>query len=83
MKSLDALRGIQVDVAFLPLDGRLGEAFYWGFHQFMETISCQKAFPMHCWGDFSVVGRLLALEESKKYRSLVADISEDGQTFVL
>ena len=83
LKSLDALRGTQVDVAFLPLDGRLGEAFHWGFHQFMETIACRKAFPMHCWGDFSVVGRLLTLEESRRYRSLVADISADGQVFVL
>lgn len=82
LKSLEALKGTQVDVAFLPLDGRLGDAFYWGFHQFMEAVSCKKAFPMHCWGDFSVVGRLLGLEESKNYRSLVAEISEEGQLFV-
>lgn len=83
LKSLDALKGTEVDVAFLPLDGRLGDAFYWGFHQFMETVKCKKAFPMHCWGDFSVVGRLIALPEAKKYRSLVANISEDGQVFCI
>ena len=83
LKSLDALKGMKVDAAFLPLDGRLGDAFYWGFHQFMETIQCKKAFPMHCWGDFSVVNKLKELPESKAYRSQVADISGECQVFYL
>lgn len=83
LKSLAALQGIKVDAAFLPLDGRLGEAFYWGFHQFMETIECKKAFPMHCWGDFSVVERLKQLPESKPYCSRVADILKEEQVFYL
>jgi len=83
LKSLAALKGIKVDAAFLPLDGRLGDAFYWGFQQFMETIECTKAFPMHCWGDFSVVERLKLLPESRPYRSRVADISKEGQIFDL
>lgn len=81
LKSLGILKGTQVDVAFLPLDGRLGAAFYWGLHQFMETITCRKVFPMHCWGDFSVIERLKQLPESKQYRSLVVDISGDAQVF--
>jgi len=83
LKSLLALKGTAVDVAFLPLDGRLGDAFWWGFHQFMETIDCKIAFPMHCWEDFSVIGRLKELPESKPYRSRVADIMENGQSFIL
>lgn len=82
LKSLAALKGLSVDVAFLPLDGRLGEAFYWGFHQFMESIDCKYAFPMHCWEDFSVIPRLKQLSESQPYRARVADIMENGQTFV-
>lgn len=83
LKSLEALKGTCVDAAFLPLDGRLGDAFYWGFHQFMETIDCKIAFPMHCWEDFSVIPRFKALPESKRYRARVADISENGQTFLI
>lgn len=81
LKSLAALKGTSVDVAFLPLDGRLGDAFYWGFHRFMECIDCKLAFPMHCWEDFSVIPRLKALPESKPYRGRVADITENGQSF--
>ena len=83
LKSLHALKDTEVDVAFLPLDGRLGEAYYWGFHQFMESIKCKKAFPMHCWGDFSVVERLLQQPEAKRYRSLVAEVCAEGQEFLL
>lgn len=83
LKSLSALKGTAVDVAFLPLDGRLGDAFWWGFHQFMETIDCKVAFPMHCWEDFSVIPRLKELPESKAYRVRVADIAENGQVFVI
>lgn len=83
LKSLAELKGTSVDAAFLPLDGRLGDAFYWGFHRFMETIPCKKAFPMHCWGDFSVVKKLMELPESKAYRGKIADISKDGQVFEL
>ncbi len=82
-RSLADLQGLAVDVAFLPLDGRLGKAFYWGFHQFMQQITCRLAFPMHCWGDFSVVPRLKELPESKGYRMQVADITGDGQVFDL
>lgn len=80
-KSLSVLRGTSVDVAFLPLDGRLGEAFYWGFHQFMEAIYCKIAFPMHCWEDFSVIPRLKEQPESKPYRARIADITKNSQIF--
>lgn len=80
-KSLQELQDVVVDVAFLPLDGRLGDAFYWGFHKFMQQIQCRLAFPMHCWGDFSVISRLKELPESAPYRSRMADITEDGQVF--
>ena len=83
LKSLAVLKGTSVDVVFLPLDGRLGDAFYWGFHQFMEMIDCKVAFPMHCWEDFSVIPRLKELNESKPYRARVADISKNGQIFEL
>ena len=83
LKSLSVLKDTAVDVAFLPLDGRLGDAFYWGFHQFMETIDCKAAFPMHCWEDFSVIPRLKELPESREYRARVADIKKNGQEFII
>ena len=79
----DRLRGVAVDAAFLPLDPRLGDAFWWGFHRFMTTLDAAAAFPMHCWGDFSVIPRLKSLPESAPYRARVADITGDGLVFSL
>lgn len=82
-KSLEQLKGVRVDAAFLPLDGRLEQNFYLGIHGYLQVLQCRRVFPMHCWGDFSVIPRLKAMTESAAYRSLVADISEDGQVFIL
>lgn len=73
--------GIRPEVAFLPLDGRLEEWFYLGLHEFMECVGADCIFPMHCWGDFSVIERLKSMELSAPYRTKLADIHTDGQTF--
>lgn len=82
-RELERIRGVRADVAFLPLDGRQEDAFYLGFHGFMEAMEVDYAFPMHCWEDFSVIGRLLSMEESAPYRQRVAQITENGQVFTL
>lgn len=82
-KSLAQLEGERVDVAFLPLDGRLEQNFWLGLHGYMQVMDCGRVFPMHCWGDFSVIPRLKAMPESAAYRSHVADITGDGQVFAL
>lgn len=82
-KSLAQLEGVAVDAAFLPLDGRLEKNFWLGVHGYLQVLRCGTVFPMHCWGDFSVIDRLKAMPESEEYRSLLADITEDGQVFVL
>lgn len=82
-RSLAQLAGERVDVAFLPLDGRLEESFWLGLHGYLQVMDCGRVFPMHCWGDFSVIGRLKDMPESAGYRSRVADITADGQVFML
>ena len=80
-KSCEKLRGVTVDAAFLPLDPRQGEEFYWGFDRFMTTLEAKIAFPMHCWEDLSVIPRLKTLDCSAGYRERVADITANGQVF--
>lgn len=82
-RSLRELEHTAVDAAFLPLDGRLEHAFFWGFHQFMETMDVGYAFPMHCWEDFSVIGKLRMMPESEPYRLRMAEITENGQVITL
>lgn len=77
------MAGMHIDAAFLPLDPRQEEAFYLGFDEFMTKIQVTHAFPMHCWGDFSVIKRLKDMELSAPYRDRIVDIREDGECFEL
>lgn len=65
------LKDYPVDIAFLPLDPRQEERFFLGFDYVMRNMSVKKAYPMHCWDDFSVVDRLCQMECSREYRDRV------------
>jgi L-ascorbate metabolism protein UlaG (beta-lactamase superfamily) len=71
------------DVAFVPLDPRQKDRFWWGFHYFMNITDVKAVFPMHFWMDYSVIERLKSMEESKEYADKVYDIKEEGQSFYL
>ncbi len=60
-----------IDIAFLPLDPRQGERFFLGFDYVMKHVKIKKAYPMHCWDDFSVIDRLRRMECSKEYRDKI------------
>ncbi|WP_077612713.1 MBL fold metallo-hydrolase [Clostridium sp. Marseille-P2415] len=78
---VDKMAGMHVDAAFLPLDPRQGGAFLLGFDEYMRKVHMSHAFPMHCWGDFSVIKRLKDMDISEPYRDRIADIRKDGESF--
>lgn len=80
---VDKLAGEKIDAAFLPLDPRQEENFYLGFDEFMRKTEVLHAFPMHCWGDYSVIGRLKSMEVSIPYRDRIIMMERDGESFVL
>lgn len=73
--------GVRPDIAMVPVDGRLEEWFYLGLDEFMSTIGAAHVFPMHFWGDFSVIRRLKELPCTATYRDRIADIGACGQVF--
>jgi hypothetical protein len=54
------------------LDPRLEDKFYLGFDYFMKNTDTDEVYPMHCWGDNSVIERLKNMECSEKYRHKIA-----------
>lgn len=78
---IDKMAGMHVDAAFLPLDPRQEEHFYLGMDEFLHKIEVKHVFPMHCWGDFSVIGKLKAMECSKGYRDRIVRITKDGESW--
>lgn len=84
-KELEKIRnaGYRPDIAMIPLDGRQEEWFYLGLDEFMQTVGADRVFPMHFWEDYSIIRRLKELPCSKDYLDRVADICEEGQTFLI
>ncbi len=47
---LDTLRGRQIDLAFFPVDPRMGEGHEEGAMRFIEAMKPKLFIPMHFWG---------------------------------
>jgi L-ascorbate metabolism protein UlaG (beta-lactamase superfamily) len=78
---IQKLQNRKFNLAFLPLDPRQGERYYWGLDYFMKNTNTVLAFPMHFWLDYTVIPKLKALEEAKEYSDRIMDIKEEGQIF--
>lgn len=53
-REIKELDGCGMDVAFVPLDGRLENAYYWGMKYFLEHVPVKAVFPMHCWDHYEI-----------------------------
>ncbi|MCI8464624.1 MAG: MBL fold metallo-hydrolase [Lachnospiraceae bacterium] len=68
---MEKIKGRHFDVAFVPLDPRQEERYFWGLDYFMRITDTDAVFPMHVWGDFSVIDRLCSAPESEPYREKI------------
>jgi len=82
-KEVAKLADSPVDLAFLPLDPRQLDRFYWGFDYYMRHVDIQAAVPMHFWQDFPVIDKLLQHEVSDGYRDKVIRLKQEGETFTI
>lgn len=78
---IDKIKGLDIDLAFVPLDPRQGDFYYLGFNYFMENTNTKVAFPMHMWCDFSLCKTFKSSEYAKDYKDRVIEISKDNQVF--
>ena len=77
------IEGEKIDVAFLPLDLRQEEQFFWGMDYFMRHTDTRHVFPMHMWGRYEAYERLMERPESEGYRQKVMHITRTQQVFEL
>ena len=71
----------RIDVAFVPVDLRLGRQYVWGLDYFMRHTDTSCVFPMHFWGDYDVFSRLLEEPCTREYRKKIVSIEKEGQKF--
>ena len=65
----------KVDMAFLPVDSRLGKYSMRGADFFLENVNVGRVFPMHFWGEHDVVK-----EFCQKHKNACC-ITHTGQNF--
>lgn len=82
-KGIESLKGRDIDVAFLVLDPRQKEQFYYGFDAWMRMTHTSYAFPMHMWGKYSIVEKLKRLSVSEPYRDAIMDVHKENQQFTI
>ena len=78
---VNRLRGETIDVAFVPLDPRLGENFWRGADYLLRTADVRTLIPMHTWGEYTMAARLR--EKVGGSRCRILDLTGPGQIFEL
>lgn len=82
---LEPLRGMEMDAAFIPLDPRQEAYYSLGFDYFLSLTAWEKGrtriYPMHCWEDYSVIGRWLKQHPGHPARECLVSIGSRGETF--
>ena len=80
-EEISKMHGRTADIAFLPLDPRLGEYFYLGIDDFVKEVDAKRIFPMHFWGEYDVAERLKKMTSSAGYRYRIVEIHEEGESW--
>ena len=75
---INRLMDEKIDIAFVPVDPRLGEQYCWGLDCFMKRTETKVVFPMH-----SIFNRLALEKCAKDYEDRIVRIEKPGQVFLL
>ena len=80
---IDKLRGVPIDIAFLPLDPRQGPDGTLGFDYVMRTLDVKFAFPMHFWERPEYVAMFCKSPDVISYREKIVPLTKEGKKITL
>lgn len=83
LREIKKLSSYQIDVAFVPLDPRLQDAFGKGMIEFLRMANASIIFPMHLWEDYGCIRKMKKQVVSAKDADKIQIISTAPQTFHL
>lgn len=75
------LADLPINVAFVPLDPRLGPYQKDGLDYFLKTTDAEYVFPMHMWQDYSGIGRYKKQLSNRQMAERVVEIQRENQVF--
>ena len=82
-KEIDKIKDRTFDIAFLVLDPRQKERYWWGFDYYMKNVNIKRVFPMHFWMKYEIINELKKNLCSKSYLDKIVTIRYEGETFNL
>lgn len=80
-KEIDKLAGTDIDIAFVPLDPRLGAAYRLGADYFMEKVGARYLFPMHLWEEYEWIEQYKGSPQAAAWADKTVTITERGQSW--
>ena len=81
IKEMEKIKGINIDIAFVPLDPRLGIYAYKGLETFLSYTKSSCIFPMHCWGGYGIIDKFI--EKHPEYKDKIAKTTYENMVFQL
>lgn len=73
-QALQAIEGTHIDVAFVPVDPRLEDAYCWGIDWYMRHTDTVSVYPMHMWEQYEIQDRLMEQPETAPYRDRIRKV---------
>ncbi|CRZ34157.1 L-ascorbate metabolism protein UlaG (beta-lactamase superfamily) [Herbinix hemicellulosilytica] len=80
-KELLKIKGLNIDVAFAPLDPRQEEWYGLGLDALLDNVNIKYVFPMHFWSKPEVVTMYKKERESKPTTAVIMDVKKQGQSW--
>lgn len=80
---IEKIKGQSFKLAFVPLDGRLEDKYALGLDYFVKNTQSDYVFPMHCFGNYSVMKQLKEASFASDYIHSIMLTNEEGQNWIL
>lgn len=81
-EQIDCIAGEQIDLAFVPLDGRLEGTYWKGLDYLMRATDTRHVVPMHFRDQYEVFDWLRRQPEAQDYLNRVQVLTHQGQPFL-
>ena len=77
------LAKLPINLAFVPMDPRLGEYQYDGFDYFLKETDADLIFPMHMWQNYEGIALYKRKITNSGMANRIMDISRENQVFLI
>ena len=79
----NVIKNLPINLAFVPMDPRLGEYQYDGFDFFLKETDADLIFPMHMWQNYEGIALFKRKITNSGMADRVMDISRENQVFLI